>query len=776
MIVTKSWLNEWIDIQDISIDNLCKTLNSIGLEVDRVESYRVPKKIVFGKVLECEKHPDADKLNICKVDIGTSIRQIVCGAKNVKAGLDVVVATIGAELPNGMKIKHAVLRGVDSEGMICSASEIGLVDFMPGIIELDKSIGKYTIGQEVLSHPLFNDDLIEIELTANRGDCLSIRGVARDLSAAYNRPLKYFTTDEFSDKKMGIGRVLSLVHKNNLPVSMIYKAVELEEIELPMIIKLRLAQIEEVQDNKVNSVIHYVTHSTGVIIRGYDYQFFKQEGSKLAKVELREEKSFVELYGKKRASIVGVNQSEESKPKEKDTTLILEASYISPETVSKAMMEQKQESDYVYYRSSRGSEPELQLGMNYLLKLLKDFAKVEIFGGDIEINNEYYEEIISVKKEEIDNFIGISIDKTKITNILKNLGFTIQKSLDDTFVLHVPKFRHDIKNKQDIVEEIVRLVGIDNIPSKPIEFIEANRLSDDYFAYKKKQHFRLKAANSGFYEAVHFVFDDSSELKKYKFELVDENQELINPIVNTLDTLRPTTLNWLLKSASLNKKNGYNKINLFEIGSVFNSKREESLKFGLIWSGDTQRDSIKNNGKPNKVDFDFFVQKISDIVGDFELRPYQTSHKLSNPYESAAIYINNEMIGEVFRVHPLVEKDFDLDKTYLCELDFQKLPYGLKTAKNISKYQASFRDLSILVSKQIEYSEIKEVIDEIKPKEIVRYYPVDRYEDEKLGNDVSLTIRFMLRSDEKTLEEADINAAIDSILEALKEKLGIGLR
>ncbi len=777
MIITKSWLNEWIEVGDIKTEELVKTLNSIGLEVERVERFRVPEKVVFAKVLECEKHPDADKLSVCKVDVGTGIRQIVCGAKNVRAGLDVVVAMIGAELPNGMKIKHAVLRGVESEGMICSAGEIGLVDFCEGIIEVDSSIGAYEIGEEVNTHPLFNDDLIEIELTANRGDCLSVRGVARDLSAAYNRPLKENAAEEFSDKKQGIGRIFSLVHKNDLDVSMLYKAIDMKNMALPMIVQLRLAQVEESFKTKTESLIYYVTHSTGVILRGYDYEFFKQEEDSIAKGELKEEDDFIVVYAQKEpASIVGVNQFECSKAKDQDGVVILEASYISPESISRAMMEKKLPSDYVYYRSSRGSEPELEIGMNYLLKLLRLYTDSEVFGGNIELNDEWSEEIISIKKEEMDAIIGMEVDKTKVTNILKNLGFVLQKSSGDIFVLQVPKFRHDIKNKQDIVEEVVRLIGIDNIPSKPMEFVEANRLSDDYFDYKKRQHFRRKAADIGFFEAVHFVFDEGSKLKKYGFEIVDGDLAILNPIVNTLDTLRPTTMHWLLKSASQNRKNGYNGVHLFELGSVFTSERKEELRLGFVSSGERERDTLVNSGKPKKVDFEFFVQKIADVIGDFELKSHTPTHKLAHTYQSAAVYQNGKMIGELFRVHPLVEKEFDLDVTYLCELDFNKLVLELKKAKNVSKFQASFRDLSLLVSEDVLYDDIKKVIDEAKSDEVVRFYPVDRYKDEKLGDKVSLTLRFMLRSDKKTLEEEDIVSAMDGILKALEEKLNIGLR
>ena len=190
MIVTKNWLNEWIDLTDVSTDLLLKTLNSIGLEVDRHDVVRVADGVVVGYVESCEKHPDADKLNVCQVNVGKEVRQIVCGASNVRAGLYIALATVGAELPGGLKIKEAKLRGVDSHGMICSAKEIGLPSMGEGIMILDESIGELVMGKNLNEYGVFNDDVIEIELTANRGDCLSIYGIARDLRAALARPLR----------------------------------------------------------------------------------------------------------------------------------------------------------------------------------------------------------------------------------------------------------------------------------------------------------------------------------------------------------------------------------------------------------------------------------------------------------------------------------------------------------------------------------------------------------------------------------------------------------
>ena len=776
MIVTRSWLNEWIDLDGISTEDLCKTFNSIGLEVDRLHSYSVPKKIIFGKVLECEKHPDADKLSVCKVDIGTSIRQIVCGASNVRTGLNVVVATIGAVMPSGLVIKPVKLRGVESEGMICSATEIGLEDTKDGIIELDDSIGKFKLGDEVATNPIFSDDLIEIELTANRGDCLSIRGVARDLSAAYDRPIKeHVATD--NDAKRGIGRILSLTHEKDLDVTLRYKAVELKDLNLPFVVKLRLAQIEDDRATDIEAILLYITHSMGVILRAYNYGFFCAQNDIMAKITLYEdENGYACLKGKEKASTVGIIQNDESKVTYNEGTILLEASYIPPDIISRKMADSKIESGPMFYKTSRGSEPELNASLSYCIDLIEANSSSSTFSGSIELSNSNRDKIVIVTKQEIDEIIGAKIDKIVISKILKNLGFDTSKSSPDNFVVAVPQFRHDIVNKQDIIEEVVRMVGIDNIPSKPFVLTEDNRIEDDYLEYKKRRVFRHRSAGNGFFESVHFVFDEKKVLNSYGFETTKKELELLNPIVQTLDTLRPTLLTGLLKAASANVKNGYASVRLFEIGSVFSPTREESLKIAMIFSGDAEAESLANGGKPKKVDFAYFVKKISDIVGDIELREYETSHSLSHTYQSAEVLINGEVVGELFRLHPDVEKSYDLDNTYLCELDFKKIPYALKTAKKSSKYQASFRDLSIIMPQEMSYAKVKSAIDSCEIDELIRFYPVDKYSDDSLGENMSLSLRFVLQSQEKTLEEEDITSSMDRILDSLKNELGIGLR
>ena len=778
MIVTKNWLNEWIDLSGVSTEQLLKTFNSIGLEVDRHDAIRVPDNVVIGYVEECERHPDADKLSVCQVNIGSGIRQIVCGASNVRAGIHIALATVGAELPGGLSIKAAKLRGVESHGMICSAKEIGLPSIGEGIMILDESIGELVLGKNLNEYPLFDDDLIEIELTANRGDCLSVYGIARDLRAALNRPLREMRPKEKQEGRLGIGRILQLHHNEMSDVDLLFGAVEVKELTVPFLITLRLAQIEETYTTPVDAVLMYTTHSTGVVLRAYPFDKFDPSNSGKGVITLEnDENGFASLYGDGgKVSVIGVSQEKEAHFSATEGLAVIEASYIAPDIIAKKMGEKKIPSCPHYYRTSRGSEPSIEMGIEYAMDLFEGHSHSAVYGGNIELLSSNEHRIISMAEEEIESFIGMKIDKTTITQIFKNLGMDIGKPKGSTFAVTVPRFRHDIVNKQDIVEEIVRIVGIDNIPSKPLHFAEANRMGDDLANYRKMRMYRHRAAQSGFYESVHFVFNHREQVEQYGFVCTDVSKELLNPITANLDTLRPTLMMGLLNSASANVKVNQKRIALFESGMVFDQDRKESRRIGFIVSGAAENEKISNAGKPGAPEFGAFVQLISNVAGSFELKEHTPAHSLAHPYVCAKVIINGEEAGEIFRVHPKVEEEFDLPVTYLCELSVDSLPYGLIEAKPYSKFQASFRDLSVVVSKEVTYDTIKSVIEKHAGEQVKRFYPVDRYTSESLGDQMSLTLRFVLQSDEKTLEEEDIMANMDSILNGLKEDLGVQLR
>ncbi|PHR58908.1 MAG: phenylalanine--tRNA ligase subunit beta [Arcobacter sp.] len=776
MIITKSWLNEWIDIEAKSGDELCKTFNAIGLEVDRHEVYSVPAKIVIGHVLSCEKHPDADKLNVCQVDIGTSVRQIVCGASNVKANIFVAVATIGAVMPGGLKIKPVELRGVESVGMICSSTELGLPAVEDGIMILDESIGELKLGDALCDNPYFNDELIELELTANRGDCLSINGVARDLSAAFNIELKERQKSVAEDKQVGIGRILQLTHPKDTDVSLMYKAVKQNSFTLPLLLRLRLSMIEEECKSAIDALIFYATYSSGVILRAYGYSSFPMSQDKAQIVLEKDENGYAVTKGKVKASTIGIIQYDESRVSKEDEIIILEASYIHPDTISRKMAEKKITNGPLFYRTSRGSEPNLEFGLEYCQELFNTYAKTEIFGGSLELNSPHEEVVLHMSIEDINNTIGMDVEKTNVTQVLKNLGFNMLKSQAGQIVVGVPQFRHDVSHDQDIVEEIVRLIGIDNIPSKPYAFTEQPHANDASEFFAKRKFYRQKAASCGFNESVHFVFNERSKLKKFGFDVLKEELDLVNPIAGTLDTLRSTLCVGLVEAASANAKSGRKQVKLFEVGSVFDSSRNETIKMGFLFSGQSSIESINNHGKPDSVGFEKFVQNISNVIGSFELRPVKISHGLAHPYQSAEIVVDENVMGTLFKLHPSVAKEYDLDNTYLCEISFDTLEYNLKTFSSYSKFQASYRDLSVVIPKSLKYAELRNVISQAQSEEVIRFYPVDIYESEELGDNMSLTLRFMLQSELKTLEEEDITSSMDDILSALNEKLGIALR
>jgi len=776
MIITKSWLNEWIDIEDKSGEELCTTFNAIGLEVDRHEVYCVPPKIVIGKVVSCDKHPDADKLNVCQVDIGTAVRQIVCGASNVRADIHVAVATIGAEMPGGLKIKPVELRGVESVGMICSSTELGLPSVGEGIVILDSSIGELKLGDELCKNPYFNDELIELELTANRGDCLSINGVARDLSAAYDIELKERQKAVHEEKQLGIGRILQLVHSKKMDVNLMYKAFKQNKFDLPLLLRLRMAMLEEECRSAIDALLFYATYSSGVILRAYGYSSFPVLQEK-AQITLDEdENGYTITKGNDKASTVGIIQYDNCRVKPEDEIVVIEASYIHPDTISRKMAEKKIENGPLFYRTSRGSEPDLDFGIEYCQELFNTYAQTETFGGTLELRSKYEENVLHMSIEEINNIIGMDVEKTHVTQLLKNLGFSMLKSQAGQIVVGVPQFRHDISHDQDIVEEIVRLIGIDNIPSKPYSFTEKVHENDASSFFLKRKYFRQKAADCGFFESVHFVFNERAKLKVFGFELVDEDLDLLNPIAGTLDTLRSTLCVGLLEATSLNVKSGRKQVKLFEVGSVFDAKRNESINMAFVFSGQDSLESVANHGKPESIGFEKFVQNISNAIGSFELRPVELQHALAHPYQCAQIVANEVVMGTLFKLHPSIQKEYDLDDTYLCEISFNTLDYNLDTFTAYSKFQASYRDLSVVIPKSLRYQELRGVIQEAQSAEVIRFYPVDTYESEELGESMSLTLRFMLQSEKKTLEEEDITSSMDSILNALNEKLGIVLR
>ena len=773
MIITRKWLQEFIDISKISTDDICKTLNSIGLEVDSVEKILIPNDVVVGKVLSKEKHPDADKLNVCQVDLGSEQVQIVCGAKNVDAGQFVPVAKVGCVLGDDFKIKKAKLRGLESLGMICSTTEIGLPKLNDGILELDNSIGELILGKDLNEYAILNDDIIEIELTANRGDCLSINGVAREIGAYYGITCIDSEKEENSNE-IGIGQVFELNYEGTIDSDVVYKAYDLLDFNLPMITKLRTGIIDKFDEkNNTKTLLNYITHSTGVILNAYSKENI-QINDKASLTIAKDENGFdVVKNGENIMSTIGVDLND-TKPN--DEKYIIEASYINPDLLSKNVFETKVDTGDVYYRSSRGSEPDLDFGLEYLTNFIsKNNGLVyNSFKSNIE---ETPENIIDVNIEKVNLIIGQKVTKAQIEKILSSLGFGVKDNNDEVLAVTVPKYRHDIVNIADITEEIVRMIGIDNIESKPLKIDEVNRNNKTSADLQKKNKLRFKAIENGFYETLTYVFSSKESLEKYSFKTVKEELDILNPIVKELNTFRSTILLNLVEACSSNFKNGIKSNSFFEIGTIFDENRNESKMISFVQTGSIEQENITNSGKPQNVDFFTFAKKILNTVGKFDLEPMKNiTNDFIHPYQNADVIVNGKVIGFISKLHPSVSEDYDLSDTFIAEINFDEIQNDLITTQKYSKFQSSKKDLSILVSKDMPYKNIKDAINSLNNQNIKQFNLIDVYNDENLGDNESITIRFVLQNDNKTLEEKDITTTMDAILEVLNEKLDIQIR
>ena len=780
MIVTRSWLEEYINLKDISNEELYKTFNAIGLEVDSVKEHTIPAKVVVGEVLECQKHPDADKLNVCKVDIGSEVVQIVCGAANVVNAKYVAVATIGAVLPGDFRIKKAKLRGVESMGMICSSTELGLPELEDGIMILDDSIGELVLGKELNEYNKFADTVIELELTANRGDCLSIRGVARDLAAALKREVVPYSYEPKVKSVIGIAKELNVSSKGEFPALLEYTIVTLESLKSSFLDRLRLAFVGVEANGNLNTLLAYATHASGVILRAYDCEKLTkcEENKALVTIEKSSDYVVEVKSGDKLLSIVGVNQNDEFRANDNSTKVLLEASYIDPEFVVEGVSSNSLEYDELYYKSSRGSEPKVIFGLYRLKEGIDKASEVRFSSSSVKVGEEILSRKIAINLDELIGVIGYDIPKSEIATILLGLGFGMTKISDNSYRVEVPAYRHDIFNTQDIAEEVMRIYGIDNIESKPLNFTEECRINDTYLTYKAKRDIRQRAVAANFYEAVTYAFANRELLLKYGFDVVDESLELLNPIVNELNTMRTTLLVNLLEAANRNVKYGKKSIPLFEIGAVFNKQREESQNIAFIYSGFESRASVVNSAKAKSIDFATFVEKIGSVIGEFTLVKTEAKNGLMHPYVSANVVKDGKEIGYIAKLHPQVAKDFDLDDTFIAELELDAILPKHQNASTLSNFQAVNKDLSVLVDSGLSFYEVAKVLNSFKDREVLLkdFYPLDIYSDKSLGDKKSLTIRFVIQSNESTLSDEEIESVMAKILELLKESFGAELR
>lgn len=777
MVISTFLLSKFVSLKDIPINQLVETLNDIGLEVEAVNEIKIPNGVVVGKVISKDSHPNADKLSVCQVDIGSKTLQIVCGAKNVDKNQFIALATQGTTLNikkgdknENLTIKNSNLRGVESCGMICSSSELGLESINEGIMVLDSSIGELILGKELNEYGMFNQFLIEISLTPNRGDCLNILGVAREIAAAFRIPLRLPVEKDYG-VFAGIGRALNLSVIGQVNSLLLYKVIEFKEARLPLVSALMLAINGNLKDSVYLNLKNYATYISGVLFNFYplENELDKPETLIIQKGEFGFE-TICEKTTNKELSKIGVINNFDESSINGSAKLIVEASYTPPEFIAKTLHNHNIKHDKeLTYRSIRGSNPELQIGINIFCNLVYDHCDCEIYSSSQEIelveNNDY----VCAQFSDINNIIGKQIDQEEIALILKSLNFRIEADGDGTFFrITPPVYRHDIKNIQDIAEEVLRMYKIKNIQGFPYKGIYRSSYKQTNEEYKNKQEIRIKALSEGFYETIHYVFYQKSVLEKWGKPVLKNELDITNPITSELNTLRSSLLPAMIDSIIRNQNLGFKNIKLFEIGSVYDENRTESKNIAFVASGLEVNESYPSP-KGEKLDFYSFSRKLAKIIGAFKLVPLESSPVFAHPYQSANIIQNDEVIGIIGAFNPAFIKE--IPNAFFAELN--KIPsLEVKLAKPYSKFQRLQRDLTILVDKNIPFFKIKEKILESKIDNLIAVYPLDVYDD----GEFALTIRMIFQPLDSSLTEEEILSKVNEILSILESNFNAKLK
>ncbi|PUB99124.1 phenylalanine--tRNA ligase subunit beta [Helicobacter pylori] len=746
------------------IAKLCEDLSRLGLEVESCIPCIAPKNVVVGKVLEKAPHKNAEKLSVCQVDVGKEVLPIVCGAKNVAPNQFVPVALNGA-LIGSTTIAKTELRGVESHGMICSSSELGFPKINDGILELDESVGGLVLGKELNKYAPFNTHVLEISLTPNRGDCLSVLGIAREISAFYHTPLKPIKALNFTPKSDSI----TLSVGENIESHLAYYLVCNHSLKTPLNVKLSLAHNNALSENDLNNFIEFSAHFSGVIMNAYSLNKTPMDLS-----VKNDENNLESVYinHQKRSTIAIKHQDQ----KDLSECLLLEASYTDPVSLSLKLHGLKdktlQKDNALIYRSARGSNPNLSDGLNFLSTHLK----ATILESK-QTEHSLKDRTLTFQLEDIAEILGLAVEKEKIQSILKNLGFkvSIKVSNSKPQILEIvaPNFRHDIKTIQDIAEEILRFVGIDNLASKPLHCVSNKNSNPHYDTHRFFENLKHKALACGFKEVIHYVFYSKEKQQKLGFEVLEDPLELQNPITTELNTLRTSLVCGLLDASLRNKNLGFKSIALYEKGSVYNSKREEIQKLGFLVSGLQKKESYPD-AKGKAWDFYSFAECVSKVIGDFSLEKLTTQTPINHPYQSAKIIQNNEIIGTIAKIHPKVIQELDLFESYYAEIDASKLKRPTMLLKPFSIYPSSVRDLTLIIDENTAFSRIKKALKDAQIPNLSEILPLDIFKES--DNAIALSVRCVIHSLEKTLNDEEVNSAVQKALEILEKEFNARLK
>lgn len=794
MKFSENWLRQWVN-PSISSQALCEQLSMAGLEVDGVEPVAGEfTGVVVGEVVECGQHPDADKLQVTKINVGADeLIDIVCGAPNCRQGIKVAVAMVGAKLPGDFKIKKAKLRGQPSFGMLCSFSELGISDDHDGIIELPSDA---PIGVDIREYLTLDDVAIEVDLTPNRADCLGIKGIAREVGVLNQVEVCEPSIDKVAASITEVRDIeLSAAAQCPRYLGRVIKGINLNtKSPLWMQEKLRRSGIRSI--DPVVDVTNFVLLEMGHPMHAFDNDKLDgninvrlaEEGEVLTLLDGNETKlksnTLVIADQQKALAMAGIFGGLDSGVTDSTTNIFLESAFFAPDSMMGKARQYGLHTD-ASHRYERGVDPQLQhAAMERATQLLLDIVGGQAGPVTEGVSEEHIptETLVNLRQSRLSRVLGVDVDPSQVTDILVRLGMKVTFS-EDAWSATVPAYRFDISIEEDLIEEVARVYGYNSIP----EVSPTARLKMSTHREQNLTLGRLKQTlvEREYQEAITYSFVDP-KAQKALFPDVD-GLVLPHPISSDMSVMRVSLWTGLLQSVSNNQKRQQSRVRLFETGLRFvpdtneqTGVRQETVVGGVItgnrhnehWDIDDQSVDFYDV----KADVEALLQATSN---EKTYRFEAASHSALHPGQSAAVYQDDVLVGYLGAVHPKLTKILGLNgKTFVFELDFtaigrKKLPL----AQEISKFPANRRDIAIVVEEDKVVGEIISYIEKFGANQLVGLNLFDVYRGKGIeAGHKSLAISLTLQDQSRTLEENEIQAVVEDILSQLSEKFGASLR